>query len=67
MWVSELLQLIFIEDDMKVRIQLNGVIVASGRWYQDQILDYSEHRVLSFAIDFQKNVVIIRVDGDLEL
>ena len=67
MFVSELLQSLWIEDDSRVRIELNGVIVASGNWYQDQILDYSEHRVKSFSVDYEKNRVLIRVDGELEL
>lgn len=69
MWVSELLQSLIIEDDARVTIQIGGTSVASGNWYQDQdqILDYSEHNVRSFAVDYEKNRVLIRVDGELEL
>lgn len=67
MWVSELLQSLIIEDDARVTIQIGGTPVASGNWYQDQILDYSEHNVRSFAVDYEKNRVLIRVDGELEL
>ena len=67
MWVSELLQSLIIEDDAIVTIQIGGTAVASGNWYQDQILDYSDHNVRSFAVDYEKNRVLIRVDGELEL
>lgn len=67
MWVSELLQSLIIEDDARVMIQIGGTTVASGNWYQDQILDYSDHNVRSFAVDYEKNRVLIRVDGELEL
>ena len=68
MWVSELLQsLVIDDDDAIVTILIGGTPVASGNWYQDQILDYSEHNVRSFAVDYEKNRVIIRVDGELEL
>lgn len=67
LFLSDLLQSLLIEDDIRILIQISGTPVASGNWFQDQILDYSDHHVRRFSIDFLKNKATIDVDGDLEL
>lgn len=66
LFLSDLLQSLLIEDDTKVLIQISGTPVASGNWFQDQILDYSDHQIRRFSIDFLKNKATIEVDGELE-
>ena len=54
-----------INDKMRITIQISGVGVASGNWFQDQILAYDQHEVLGMNFDFLTNKLIVDVRGDL--
>lgn len=57
-------------DATKVLIELyyndtDRVIVASGNWYQQQILKYVRRNVLSYTVNLVDDIVTILVEGDL--
>ena len=59
-----------IGDDTIVRIELfynelDRVCVASGRWYQSQILNYVRRNILEYKVNLVDDIVIILVEGDL--
>lgn len=69
MILADILETGLIEDDIRVRILIlhpdGPLVVASGNWYQDQILDYGEREVRRFTIDNNTRVAHITVEGDL--
>ena len=57
-------------DDTIIRIELyyndtDRVCVASGKWYQDQILKYVRRKVLSYTVNLVDDIVTILVEGNL--
>lgn len=59
-----------VKDKTIVRIELyyndtERVVVASGHWYQDQILKYVRRNVLSYTVNLVDDIVHILVDGTL--
>lgn len=56
----------FINDKTIVKIRLSsGLIVASGNWFQDQILDYINHDIAFFVYQPDENVMQVSVRGDM--
>ena len=58
-----------IGDSTKVRIAVfergEYVVVASGHWYEDKILNYVRRRVNSYHMNLIDNIITINVEGDL--
>ena len=57
-------------DGTIVRIELyyndtDRVCVASGNWYQDQILNYVRRKVLSYTVNLVDDIATILVEGTL--
>lgn len=53
--------------DDKTRITIldhSGVPIASGNWFQDQILDYHEEEVIEMYYDGLQNKLRVRIRGD---
>ena len=58
-----------IGDSTKVRIAIfergEYVVVASGHWYEDKILNYVGRKVNSYYMNLIDNIITINVEGDL--
>lgn len=58
--------MLFINDRTIVKIRLSsGLCVASGNWFQDQILDYINHDIAFFVYNPDDNVLQVSVRGDV--
>lgn len=58
-----------IGDSTKVKIAIfergEYVVVASGHWYEDKILNYVGRKVNSYHMNLVDNIITINVEGDL--
>lgn len=53
-----------VDDDTLVYIQAGPQIVARAHWYNDHILKYSDHEVISFSYNSETHTVRIKVRGE---
>lgn len=53
-----------VKDDTLVYIQEGSNIVARGKWFQDNILRYSDHEVLNFQVNLETHTLRVKVRGD---
>ncbi len=59
-----------IRSNTRITIKLgehDDVPVASGNWYQDQILPYMDRIVYEFNMNLRENKLILSVSGDIDL
>lgn len=52
-----------VADDTTVYIQEGDQIAARGKWFQDNILRYNDHEVLSFLVNNETHTLRVKVRG----
>ena len=52
-----------VRDDTTVYIQEGDQIVARAKWFQDSVLRYSDHEVLSFLVNNETHTLRVKVRG----
>lgn len=63
--VLDCLNIHLVDDKTRVTIlDHSGVPIASGNWFQDQILDYHEEEVIEMHYDGLQNKLRVRIRGD---
>lgn len=66
MRVSDVFYLSFVDDHTRFVIRDSDFyVLASGHWFNDDVLDYHNHVVTAFTYEFDVNKVYITVDMEV--
>ena len=49
----------FTNDKTKYVLRRNSVVITSGNWFNDNILNYSMCFIIKFSFDIDKNKIIV--------